>query len=58
VTLDTANENLNQLRRTHSMMPYRTLSMILKISNPMYMVKGVLDLFLAQPFGSKSLFQR
>ncbi|KAI9273616.1 hypothetical protein BY458DRAFT_508373 [Sporodiniella umbellata] len=58
VTHDSAAENLNTLKRTHSMLPYRTLAMILKISNPLFMVKGVLDLFLAQPFGSKSLFQR
>lgn len=39
-------------------MPYRTIAQILKLSNPFSMVKGVLDLFLAQPFGGKSLFQR
>jgi len=58
VTLDTATENLNNLRRTHSMLPYKPLSLILRLSNPIGMVKGVLDLFLAQPFGGKSLFQR
>jgi len=58
VTLDTATENLNNLRRTHSMLPYKPLSLILRLSNPLSMVKGVLDLFLAQPFGGKSLFQR
>jgi len=39
-------------------MPYRAVAQILKLSNPLSMVKGVLDLFLAQPFGGKSLFQR
>jgi len=39
-------------------LPYKPLSLILKLSNPLSMVKGVLDLFLAQPFGGKSLFQR
>ncbi|CAO3681087.1 unnamed protein product [Rhizopus stolonifer] len=58
VTHDAAAENISTLRRTHYMMPYRTLSMMLRFSNPLFMVKGVLDLFLAQPFGSKSLFQR
>lgn len=39
-------------------MPYRTMSLILRFSNPMSMVKSILDLFLAQPFGGRSLFQR
>lgn len=39
-------------------MPYRAVAQVLKLSNPFAMVKGVLDLFLAQPFGGKSLFQR
>ncbi|KAH9943424.1 uncharacterized protein BXZ73DRAFT_97466 [Epithele typhae] len=29
-----------------------------RISNPMAMIRGVLDLFLAQPFGGRSLLQR
>lgn len=40
------------------LMPYRAIAQILKVSNPFIMVKGVMDLFLAQPFGGKSLFQR
>ena len=39
-------------------MPYLVLRGILKISNPMSMVRGVIDLFLAQPFGQRSLAQR
>jgi hypothetical protein len=58
LTSDTASENLANLKRTHSLMPYRTLSLMLKISNPMSMMKSILDLFLAQPFGGRSLFQR
>ncbi|KAJ2955766.1 hypothetical protein NQZ79_g8289 [Umbelopsis isabellina] len=58
VTSDAATENLMNLKRTHALIPYRTLRTILKISNPMAMVKGVLDLFMAQPFGGRSLFQR
>ena len=40
------------------MMPYFMLKATLKISNPVAMIRSVLDLFLAQPFGSKSLLQR
>ncbi|CAO0792839.1 unnamed protein product [Mucor circinelloides] len=58
VTSDRSVENVANLKRTHSLMPYRTIAQILKLSNPFSMVKGVLDLFLAQPFGGKSLFQR
>ncbi|KAI8066035.1 hypothetical protein BDF21DRAFT_426933 [Thamnidium elegans] len=58
VTSDRSVENTANLKRTHSLMPYRTIAQILKLSNPFSMVKGVLDLFLAQPFGGKSLFQR
>ncbi|KAI9267117.1 hypothetical protein EDC94DRAFT_657495 [Helicostylum pulchrum] len=58
VTSDIASENLNNLCRTHALIPYKTMAVILKFSNPMSMVKGILDLFLAQPFGGRSLFQR
>ncbi|KAI8997221.1 hypothetical protein BDB01DRAFT_901645 [Pilobolus umbonatus] len=58
VTSDIATENLVNLRRTHTMMPYKTLGFFLKLSNPMSMMKGILDIFLAQPFGGRSLFQR
>ncbi|KAI8973470.1 hypothetical protein BDF20DRAFT_914910 [Mycotypha africana] len=58
ISSDAATENLTNLRRTHTLMPYKTISFILKFSNPMSMVKGILDLFLAQPFGGRSLFQR
>ncbi|KAI8331583.1 hypothetical protein BC941DRAFT_438751 [Chlamydoabsidia padenii] len=58
LTSDRAIENTANLKRTHSLMPYRAIAQILKVSNPFIMVKGVLDLFLAQPFGGRSLFQR
>ncbi|KAI9280653.1 hypothetical protein BY458DRAFT_531674 [Sporodiniella umbellata] len=58
VTSDKSVENVASLKRTHSLMPYRAIASILKLSNPFFMVKSVLDLFLAQPFGGKSLFQR
>ena len=39
-------------------MPYFMLRGILRISNPVAMVRSVLDLFLARPFGSTSLLQK
>lgn len=55
---DDANLNLTHLKRTHLLMPYRTMWGILKVSNPMAVMKGIMDLFLAQPFGRSSLMQR
>ncbi|WVW80418.1 hypothetical protein I302_102399 [Kwoniella bestiolae CBS 10118] len=58
VASDTASDTLTQLKRLHGLMPYFVLKGILKISNPMAMIRGVLDLFLARPFGGQSLLQR
>ncbi|KAI9496047.1 hypothetical protein BDB00DRAFT_811506 [Zychaea mexicana] len=58
VSSDRAAENIANLKRTHMLMPYRAVAQILKLSNPFTMVKGVLDLFLAQPLGRRSLLQR
>ncbi|KAI1321491.1 hypothetical protein EDD11_005182 [Mortierella claussenii] len=55
---DDATLNFTQLKRTHMLLPYRTMWGILKVSNPMAMMKGIMDLFLAQPFGRRSLMQR
>jgi len=55
---DDATLNFSQLKRTHTLLPYRAMWGILKISNPMAMMKGIMDLFLAQPFGRRSLMQR
>lgn len=58
VASDRSVEKIASLKRIHSLIPYRTIAQMLKLSNPFAMVKGVLDLFLAQPFGRKSLLQR
>lgn len=58
VAADNASEAFAGLKRIHGMMPYFMLKAALKISNPMGMIRGVLDLFLAQPFGGRSLLQR
>ncbi|GAC97055.1 conserved fungal protein [Pseudozyma hubeiensis SY62] len=55
---DNSSEIFSQMKRMHGMMPYFMLRGILRISNPMAMVRGVLDIFLAQPFGQRSLLQR
>ncbi|CAL1700646.1 unnamed protein product [Somion occarium] len=58
VASDNASESFASLKRIHGLMPYFMLKAALKISNPMAMIRGVLDLFLAQPFGGRSLLQR
>ncbi|PWN97790.1 hypothetical protein FA09DRAFT_329956 [Tilletiopsis washingtonensis] len=55
---DTSSDLFGQLKRIHGLMPYFMLRGILRISNPVYMVRSVLDLFLARPFGQTSLLQR
>ncbi|RUS13214.1 hypothetical protein BC937DRAFT_95662 [Endogone sp. FLAS-F59071] len=58
LTSDDAAQNFATLKRTNALVPYRTLRTVLRLSNPIAMVRGVLDVFLAQPFGASSLFQR
>ena len=47
-----------QAKRMHSMIPYTALKQVIRFTNPALVMTGVLDLFLAQPFGSRSLAQR
>ncbi|GAA5879573.1 hypothetical protein JCM3774_000289 [Rhodotorula dairenensis] len=55
---DNSSSVFAQLKRIHGLMPYFMLRGILRISNPVAMVRSVLDLFLARPFGSTSLLQK
>jgi len=55
---DNSSANFFQLKRIHGLMPYFVMKGILKISNPIAMIRAFLDLFLARPFGQSSLLQR
>ena len=55
---DNSPELLAQAKRIHSMIPYAALKQVIRFANPAAVMSGVLDLFLAQPFGSRSLAQR
>ena len=55
---DNSPELFAQAKRMHSMMPYIALKQVIRFANPALVMNGVLDLFLAQPFGSRSLAQR
>lgn len=55
---DDGSATLAGLKRMHGLMPYWALKGILRISNPVAMIRAFLDLFLARPFGQASLIQR
>ena len=55
---DNSPELFAQAKRIHSMIPYTTLKQVIRFANPALVMNGVLDLFLAQPFGARSLAQR
>lgn len=55
---DNSPELFAQAKRIHSLIPYSTLKQVIRFANPAAVMAGVLDLFLAQPFGAKSLLQR
>ena len=55
---DNSPELFAQAKRIHSMIPYTALKQVIRFANPALVMSGVLDLFLAQPFGSRSLAQR
>ncbi|KAI0394024.1 hypothetical protein F5Y17DRAFT_458313 [Xylariaceae sp. FL0594] len=55
---DNSPELFSQLKRIHSLIPYSFLKNGIRLANPAAVMKHVLDVFLAQPFGSRSLLQR
>lgn len=55
---DNSPELFAQAKRIHSLVPYTVLKNIIRIANPAAVMSGVLDLFLANPFKSRSLMQR
>ena len=55
---DNSPELFAQFKQIHSLVPYTVLKNVIRIANPAAVMSGVLDLFLAQPFGTRSLLQR
>lgn len=55
---DNSPELFAQFKRIHGLVPYTLLKNVIRIANPAAVMTGVLDLFMAQPFGSRSLLQR
>jgi hypothetical protein len=55
---DNSPELFAQAKRIHGLVPYTLMKNVIRIANPAAVMSGVLDLFMAQPFGSRSLLQR
>lgn len=55
---DNSPELFAQLKRIHSLVPYTVLKNVIRLTNPAAVMSSVLDIFLAQPFGTRSLLQR
>lgn len=55
---DNSPELFAQAKRIHSLIPYTIIKNIIRVANPAAVMSSILDVFLAQPFGAKSLMQR
>lgn len=55
---DNSPELFTQLKRIHSLVPYTVLKNVIRLTNPAAVMSAILDIFLAQPFGARSLLQR
>lgn len=54
---DNSAELFGQLKRIHSMFPYTIVKNIVRFANPVALFPRVLDVFMAQPFNTRSLLQ-
>jgi hypothetical protein len=55
---DNSPEVFAQVKKAHSMIPYTLIKNAIRIANPAAVMSSILDIFLAQPFGARSLMQR
>jgi hypothetical protein len=55
---DNSPELFAQAKRIHSLIPYTVIKNVVRIANPAAVMSSILDVFMAQPFGAKSLMQR
>jgi hypothetical protein len=55
---DNSPELFAQAKRIHSLVPYTALKQVIRFTNPAAVMANVLDIFMAQPLGTKSLLQR
>lgn len=55
---DNSPELFAQAKRIHSLIPYTIMKNVIRVANPAAVMANILDIFLAQPFGTRSLMQR
>lgn len=55
---DNSPELFAQAKKIHSLIPYTVIKNVIRLANPAAVMSSLLDVFLAQPFGSRSLMQR
>ena len=55
---DNSPDLFAQAKRIHSLVPYSALKQVVRWTNPAAVMASVLDIFMAQPLGAKSLLQR
>ncbi|ESZ95045.1 PX domain protein [Sclerotinia borealis F-4128] len=55
---DNSPELFAQAKKIHSMIPYTIIKNAIRIANPAAVMSSILDIFLAQPLGMRSLMQR
>lgn len=55
---DNSPDLFAQAKKIHSMIPYTVIKNAIRVANPATVMAGILDIFLAQPFGTRSLMQR
>lgn len=54
---DSGYEFFTQIKRLNRLVPYSVMGQIMRFTNPIGIMKAMMDLFMAQPFGSQSLLQ-
>lgn len=55
---DNSPDLFAQAKRIHGLVPYTALKQVIRFTNPAAVMASVLDIFMAQPLGAKSLLQR
>ncbi|KAG9231173.1 hypothetical protein BJ875DRAFT_470276 [Amylocarpus encephaloides] len=55
---DNSPDLFAQAKKIHSMIPYTIIKNTIRVMNPAAVMSAILDIFLAQPFGTKSLMAR
>lgn len=55
---DNSPELFAQAKKIHSLIPYTLIKNAIRVANPAAVMSSILDIFLARPFGARSLMER